>query len=289
MLLLTWESADKVVRKDIIKPGIFSKTATECARCNIIIENIEVDNRSTQDKNEKLNSNVLDGLNEKSLIIGEADNEIDRQIERALQMMLVLEKSLITIRVPSEDIDKHSIIKAQITMNHIEPHKPIWEWTPEEKYQIASRYKETGVQLFKEQRWVDAFYRFSKACKILITLEPIADLELDKKLENDINNLRLQLYNNMAGCHLKRKNYEYTVSLCTKVLDKEINNVKALYRRGVAYGNLKNIERAFLDLRNAFNLEPHNPTIKQQYLIYDAKCQEANKKCDDMIRRMFKA
>lgn len=287
MLRQTWKSADNIVRKDIIKPGTFCKKPTECTTCEVIIENINVTNASVHDLKSKFNSEILNNRSKNTLIIGEANCEIDRQIERAIQMMMVSEKSLVIVDVLLEGIDNSLVIKFEITLNEIQPYKPIWEWTPEEKYSIALKYKEAGVGLFKEGRYVDAFYRFSKACKILITLEPIQDLELDKTLENNIYNLRLVLYNNMAGCQLNCKNYEHTISLCNKILNKECN-VKALYRRGVAHGNLKDVEKAVADLKNAANLEPHNQAIKEQLSIYSVKLQEANQKFENMIKRMFK-
>ena len=288
MLLETWESVDKIVKKEVIKPGPFSKKPTECAICTVVIENIHAVNASVEDLKHKFHSEILDGSAKKLVVIGEANCEIDRQIERALQMMMVLEKSLITLHLTLESVDRPVIIKFEITLNKLQPYKPIWEWTPEEKYSITLQYKETGVVLFKECRWVDAFRKFSKACKILITLEPIPDLELQAKLESDINNLRLVLYNNMAGCQLNYKNYEHVVSLCTKILNKESTNVKALYRRGVAHGNLKDLEKAVADLRTATTLEPHNRAAKEQFLIYNAQLQEANQKFGDMVKRMFK-
>ncbi|CAK9822249.1 Peptidyl-prolyl cis-trans isomerase FKBP62 [Anthophora retusa] len=288
MLLKTWESVDKVVRKDIIKPGQYSRKPSECANCEVVVENINVINASVKDLKEKYNSEILNNEGEKPVIIGEANCEIDRQIERAIKMMMVFEKSLITIQILLEDIDMCLIIKFEITLTKMQPYKPIWEWTPEEKYSLALKYKEIAVHLFKENRCVDAFYKFSKACKILITLEPIHDLELNPKLESNINNLRLVLYNNMAGCQLRRKHYSQTISLCNKILSKESDNVKALYRRGVAYGNLKDIDKAVMDLKGAVNLEPHDQMIKEQFILYNTKLQEANKKFEDMVKRMFK-
>lgn len=288
MLLKTWESVDKMVRKDVIKCGQFGGKPTERANCEIVVENINVVNATVPDLVQKYNSEILNGIHERSLIIGEANCEIDRQIERAIQMMMPFETSSVTLNVSLEGTNGRVIIKFEISLNEMQPHKPIWEWTPEEKYLIASEYKEIGVQLFKDGRYIDAFHRFSKACKILITLEPICDLELDEKLVIDINDLRLILYNNMAGCQLNRKNYEYTISLCNKILEKECYNVKALYRRGVAHGRLKDLEKAVDDLKNAIALEPHNVAVKEQFVAYNVRLQDANKKCDDMVRRMFK-
>ncbi|XP_076645109.1 tetratricopeptide repeat protein 9C [Halictus rubicundus] len=288
MVFKTWISADKKVTTNVIKPGYqYSKKATERANYSVFIENIQVANTAIEDLGEKYNSVILDGICDKSLYIGEANCEIDRQIERVIQMMNIGEKREVTLDIV-EDVDQPLVIKFEVTLLDILWHEPIWVWTPQIKYSIALKYKETGVHLFKEHRIIDAFHKFSKACKILITLEPISDLELEKSLENDINNLRLVLYNNMAECHLNRKNYEHTISLCTKILSQENNNIKALYRRGVAYGNLKDVEKAVADLENAVSLEPNNRAVKEQLAIYNAQLQEANKKFEDMMKRMFK-
>lgn len=282
-----WVSTDKTVRKIVLKTGEFSKTPTECSICEIIVGQV-VSNTSTKVLEEKYNSAFVN-CTSKWLTIGEADSEIDRKIERAIQTMKVSEKSLVSVDIVSDVNEQIEItVQLEITLAQLKPHKPIWEWTPEEKYTLALKYKERGVRLFKESRCVDAFHKFSRACKILITLEPIPDLELDNKLENDIKSLRLILYNNMAGCHLNQRNYEHTVALCNKILDKERNNVKALYRRGVSYGNLKDLEKAVADLKNVLILEPYNRIAMEQFLIYNTKLQEANQKFEDMVRRMFK-
>lgn len=290
-MLRSWESTDKSIKKNMLKPGLYSKKPTECSKCTILVENINIVGILNDNLKEKYHTEILDGECKKTLIVGEASVEIDRKIERVIQMMNTNERSLITITMPTKQVEVNSeiiTIKFEITLITCERHKPIWEWGTEEKYEVALRYKEKGVELFKDFRITDAFYKFSRACKILITLEPISDLELDKQLESNINNLRFSLYNNLAMCHLSRKNYEHTVTLCTKILDKDKNNVKALYRRGMAYGNMKNNEKAVADLKVALTLEPNNNVVKEQLNIYNAKLQESIQKSNDIVRRMFK-
>lgn len=284
----TWESRDKTVKKEVLKKGIFSKKPTERSECHILIEDVEVCGTNIIGLKNELRTEILDS-DEKTIIIGDANSEIDRKIERGIQMMMIEEQSLFTIRVSALSKDSDDIVvRFSITLKSFKPFKHIWEWIPEEKYEIALKYKESGVSLYKESRYVDAFHKFSKACKILITLEPIADLELNKSLENNINTLRLILYNNLAGCHLARENWEYVIELCNKILAKDENNVKALYRRGVAFGKLGNIEKAVPDLKKVITLEPNNTAAKEKFVIYNKKLQEANQKCNEMVKRMFK-
>ncbi|EZA62002.1 Peptidyl-prolyl cis-trans isomerase FKBP4 [Ooceraea biroi] len=209
-------------------------------------------------------------------------------------MMNVHERSLVTLALPvveQGDVGGELVtVRFEITLSKCERHKPIWEWSAGEKYQVALRYKERGVELFRDSRIVDAFHEFSRACKILITLEPIPDpdLKLEEQLESDIKGLRLALYNNMAMCQLSRKNYEHVVSLCTKVLDRDRNNVKALYRRGMAHGSMRDNEKAVADLKVALILEPSNCAVKEQFNNYNSKLHESIQRRNDMVRRMFK-
>ncbi|KAI4500269.1 hypothetical protein M0802_004686 [Mischocyttarus mexicanus] len=283
-----WESRDKTIRKEILENGTFSNKPTERSECQIIIGDLRVTGMDGKKLKFQLYTEIVNNI-EKTITIGDANFEFDRKIERGVQIMMLGEKSLFTIHVPNS-YKKEEILVVTITviLQSFKPFKDIWNWTPEEKYKIALKYKEDGVKLFKESKHIDAFYKFSKACKILITLEPILHLELDKSLENDINTLRIILYNNLAECQTLNENYEYAIELCNKILDKDQNNVKALYRRGVAYGKLKNIENSVSDLKKVITLEPRNAIAKEQFLIYNQKLQEENQKCKDMFKRMFK-
>lgn len=290
-----WESADKSIKKNVLKPGIvYVKKPTECSTCTVTVDEINVTGASEGDLREKYYSTILDGEREKTVIVGEASSEIDEKVERAICMMNINERSLVTVAVSLKHTDESIvsdeciIVKFEITLTHCERHKSIWEWSAEEKYEIAMRYKGQGTELFKDSRIVDAFRKFSKACKLLITLEPIKDLELDKQLEDNINDLRFALYNNMAICQLKQKNYQHVITLCTKVLDKDRNNVKALYRRGVAYGKMGDNEKAIADLKVVLTLESGNHSAKEQFDVYNTRLQESIQRNKDMLRRMFK-
>jgi len=45
----------------------------------------------------------------------------------------------------------------------------------------------------------------------------------------------LPAYNNLSLCYLKLKNYEMVVSFTNQVIGQDPSNVKARYRRGLAY------------------------------------------------------
>lgn len=86
-----------------------------------------------------------------------------------------------------------------------------------------------------------------------------------------------------------RANYEHAIALCDKVIKMDQDNVKALYRRGLAYGCLKNYERAVSDLSRTIELEPNNSLARKHYSEYNDYLKKQCQKSDDIVRRMFKA
>lgn len=70
--------------------------------------------------------------------------------------------------------------------------------------------------------------------------------------------LKISCNLNNAACKLKLKNYEEAVKLCTKVLDIDDKNIKALYRRAHAYINLVELKLAKTDIKKALEIDPNN-------------------------------
>lgn len=61
-----------------------------------------------------------------------------------------------------------------------------------------------------------------------------------------------------AACKLKLKEYKQAEKLCSKVLELDIKNVKALYRRVQAYIQLVDLDLAELDIKKALEIDPDN-------------------------------
>ena len=294
------------IYKKIITPGTsrISEKPIEGSKCRLKIENVTrtytVEDEDVRDLPSVLinqNTQILTGEAEVTMVIGEVDNDCDKQVERAVQLMKDNEHAYITITVrdiKAQGYPEHAeLITFEATLLSHERFKPIWEWTPEEKYDIAMKYKVMGVSLVKDKemkapRFKDAFYRFSRACKILITLEPIDDLGLDDTLKSNIELLRLKLYNNMSVCQGKQHNYYHVIELCNKVLAKRDKEVQALLRRGYAYGELKDYERAVADFNTLLTIEPLNRLAKNNLIQYNSLLRQVNQHCNEMVKRMFK-
>lgn len=281
-------STDCTVRKSVIQHGNIAQKPTEGAVCELLIEEVSIQHLRPTNLDD-LESQILTKNPQVTYTIDDGISKIDRQIERAIKWMGVNEKADISINTFTSDCPKIPIvIQFKATLIKFVAHKPIWEWTALEKYSRAFSLKEIAVKLIKE-KCEHAFWGFSKAVKLLITLEPIEDLNLEEQLLKDINELRTSLYNNMAMCQLQSHNYEYTIDLCTKVLKRDENNVKALYRRGWAYGELKNTELALNDFQKAVHIAPNNMAAKRKLkLLIELKKQD-DIRMNALIKKMFEA
>lgn len=63
---------------------------------------------------------------------------------------------------------------------------------------------------------------------------------------------------NNAACKLKLRDYKQAVKLCSKVLEIDSRNVKALYRRAQAYIQLADLDLAEFDIKKALEIDPDN-------------------------------
>ena len=71
------------------------------------------------------------------------------------------------------------------------------------------------------------------------------------------------LYGNLAAVASSMKDWPACVEQCDKVLRKDADNVKALYRKGVALGRTKDFDEAIQVLKKAVQLDATNVASKR--------------------------
>ena len=78
-----------------------------------------------------------------------------------------------------------------------------------------------------------------------------------KASADEANEIILSSYLNAAMCHMKLEQYIEAIEKCKKVLTKDPNNVKALFRRKSAYAaRTQDFDEAKADLIKAASLAP---------------------------------
>lgn len=132
--------------------------------------------------------------------------------------------------------------------------KEKWELSEEEKVTSATSDKEKGGNAFK-------LGNFESACQFYLQA---ADMIEDVDSARD---LWVTCHINTAQSYLNLKDFPSAAEQATLALNKDPNNLKALYRRGLARNHLGLAEEALSDLTHALSLDPENKSVKVLFII----------------------
>lgn len=154
--------------------------------------------------------------------------------------------------------------------------------TTGEKVEAAGKKKEEGNALFKTGKYAKASKRYEKAVKFIEY-----DTSYTDEQKKSAKALKIACNLNDAACKLKLKDYKQAEKLCTKVLEFESTNVKALYRRAQAYIQLADFDLAEFDIKKALEIDPNNRDVKLEYKTLKEKVKEINKKDAKFYGNMF--
>lgn len=132
----------------------------------------------------------------------------------------------------------------------------------------------------QEGKIEDAKENYSNGIKRLI---PVLDASKDEV----INSLKLVLYLNLAACQMKLKQYENVIENCTKALNINNTNTKALYRRSMALTEVNRFEQAYKDAKQGLLIEENNQAFKGQLLEIQRRTKIETDKYKKMVKNCF--
>nr|XP_053637343.1 AH receptor-interacting protein-like [Cherax quadricarinatus] len=131
--------------------------------------------------------------------------------------------------------------------------KEFWAMTESERLESIPVLKEQGNVFYKEGNHEVAGKAYSEALgrlEQLMLREKPGDEEWLK-----LNEMKMPLLLNYSQCQLLQGEYYSVIEHCTTVLEKDPDNVKALYRRGRAYVEVFSPAEAQKDLEKAAKLD----------------------------------
>ncbi|KAM6542658.1 hypothetical protein CsatB_007105 [Cannabis sativa] len=185
-------------------------------------------------------------------------------LDRAVKNMKKGEVALVTIHpeytLGSSDSSQdlavvlaNSVVYYEIELVSFVKGKESWDMNTQEKIEAAGKKKEEGNALFKAGKYERASKRYEKAVSFVKYDSSFSDEE-----KQQAKVLKMTCNLNNAACKLKLKDYKQAEKLCTKVLDLDSKNVKALYRRAQAYIQLVDLDLVEIDIKKALEIEPDN-------------------------------
>ncbi|CAI9784854.1 unnamed protein product [Fraxinus pennsylvanica] len=179
-------------------------------------------------------------------------------------------------------IPSSSTVVYEVEMLDFIREKAPWEMSNLERIEAAVRKKEEGNQLFRTGKYHRAGKKYEKAAEYVS--EDGAFTDDDQKL---VKSLRLSCWLNGAACNLKLNDFQEVIKLCSKVLDVESCNVKALYRRVQAYMEVGELHLAELDIKKALEVDPLNREVKLIQKNLKKLLAESNRRDSKLYSAMF--
>eukprot|EP01071_Lankesteria_metandrocarpae_P008134 Lankesteria_metandrocarpae@DN4879_c0_g2_i1.p1 len=154
--------------------------------------------------------------------------------------------------------------------------------TTEEKIHEATAMKEEGNDLFKKGEVRSAIEAYLQGEKYFDGFPEWPDSSQEKS-----KGTKLSLHLNLANCFIKTGSWLEAKIHATRALEMEPNNVKALYRRGLALMGFQQTDDAKQDLLRAARLEPKDAAIRKALEDCNAKIVKEKKKAANTFGGMF--
>ncbi|XP_051503340.1 tetratricopeptide repeat protein 9A-like [Myxocyprinus asiaticus] len=161
---------------------------------------------------------------------------------------------------------------------------------PAELVKRALDFKTQGTQCYKDKKYREAIGKYHRAllemkglCRVLgdpdtikspsTVLTSISKSSLTDEQKGAVENAELECYNSLAACLLQMElvNYERVKEYCLKVLRKEGENFKALYRSGVAYYHLGDFSKALHYLKESHKQQPSDTNVIRYIQLTEMK------------------
>lgn len=228
-----------------------------------------------------LNENTLD--KDQIMEMGTALTPVDYYLEILVQQMMLGETAecIIKTKTTGEEIE---II---LTLQEIKESKEIQSLKVPEMYDLALKYKENGVKIFKKYP-IFAHEYFAKAAKCLISYKNFEGLTKirDGISGKDMQDLFIQVQTNLAACLLNEKRYDDVVYQTNFVDTMNSPSEKSIYRRAMAYYHKREFELAKSTIERVSDFKDKKEFANLYQRVSDS-WKNSNIQYKDMVQKMF--
>ncbi|CAM4569205.1 tetratricopeptide repeat protein 9A [Lepidochelys kempii] len=162
---------------------------------------------------------------------------------------------------------------------------------PGELLQRALAFKSQGAQCYKDKKFREAIGKYHRALLELKGLPPpepgssagcaaSPGAALSAEQSQSAESIEIDCYTSLAACLLQAElvNYERVKEYCLKVLKKEGENFKALYRSGVAFYHLGDFNKALDYLKEARSRQPADTNVIRYIQLTEMKLSRCSQR-----------
>ncbi|GAB2213575.1 hypothetical protein Droror1_Dr00017885 [Drosera rotundifolia] len=288
--LLSWKTVshvtdDKMVIKKILKEGEGFDRPNEQAVVKVKLVGKLENGTIFFEKGHDDEGELLEFKTDEEQIIDGLDKAVLTMKKGELALLIIAPEYAFGSSESKQElavVPPNSTVYYEVELVSFEKEKESWDMNTQEKIETAGKKKEEGNALFKAGKYARASKRYEKGAKYIEYDTSFSDEE-----KKQSKALKITCNLNNAACKLKLKDYKQAEKLCTKVLELDSRNVKALYRRAQAYIHLVDLELAEIDIKKALEIEPDNREVKLEYKVLKDKVKEYNKKDAKFYSNIF--
>jgi AH receptor-interacting protein len=164
--------------------------------------------------------------------------------------------------------------------------KETWQMDPTEKLSVIPKFKQEGNELYVKGEYKNAAEKYAKALGLL------EQLCLREKPGDDewvqLDHMKIPFLLNFAQCKLLLGEYYEVIKHTSTVLEKDKDNVKAIYRRAKAHKACWDPEEAKTDFKRVAELDPSlKKTVKKELDELDQMIKEHNSEDKNKLKKLF--
>ena len=296
-----WTAPDSSFSKRVTKPGTGFRAPNDGAVCQVTIKVLE---KSPGD------SHVDIGYPEREdvqIILGNGSGRYSEVLDACLETMHKGEECELHVLcekgaqcnmleqpkpecgfVEGEGSAQSVVASLCITLHDFTRNKDIFEMSVEEVLSRVSQLKSIGTNCFKEGKLSLAERFYIRALRFIISVCHPKDVkDLDENEKQQFLELRSACSLNVAACQLKGKRYHDVIIHCSRALEDNPSNIKALYRRCQAYLALDELENAKADIQKGLSSEPKNKLFMEQHRLLLKREKQVYSKLSVAMTKMF--
>ena len=172
----------------------------------------------------------------------------------------------------------------EVQLVSFEPQKQVWEMTAEERFAVCERERARGGEFFKQNNLQLSLKCYSQ---ILQAIGPPNSLELTDEQRSLRAELLTSAYNNIALCYLKLRMPREALKYADWTLAIDANNLKAIYRKGLANYDRNEFKQAIEHFNRCLALDPTNRAARNQIALAQQQIERYENKEKQIFSRLF--
>jgi FK506-binding protein 8 len=183
----------------------------------------------------------------------------------------------------SPDIPTNASITYELELLEVQPPVDFATVTEKELTTLIDRKRIRGNELFQRKDYELAVNSYDKALKLI---ESYTEKHASEELPLTVSDMHIRCLNNLAAAYLKVERYKESQEACCKVLAKDPENVKALFRYGKVLAIQGELDDSVKILQKALELNPDERAIQVELQKAQKKKERVEREEREMYRRM---